>query len=56
VNFEDINPFVLFLSNFSAWQTTYHACPPQNGDINDDGTYPAFQDINPFVALLSGGG
>ena len=55
VNFGDINPFVLFLSNFSTWQANYPGCPPQNGDINGDGTYGrSFGDINPFVALLSG--
>jgi len=55
VGFGDINAFVLYLSNFAVWQTTYDGCPPQNGDINGDGIYPSFQDINPFVALLSGG-
>jgi hypothetical protein len=55
VGFGDINPFVLFLSDFAAWQTAYPACPPQNGDINGDGIYPDFGDINPFVALLTGG-
>ena len=53
VNFADINPFVVYLSNFPAWQTTYPGCPAQNGDINQDGTYPSFGDINPFVTLLS---
>jgi hypothetical protein len=53
VNFKDINPFVVYLSNLSAWQTTYVDCPPANGDINGDGTYPSFKDINPFVVLLS---
>jgi hypothetical protein len=53
VNFGDINPFVLYLSNFSVWQQTYINCPPAVGDINGDGTYPSFGDINPFVALLS---
>ena len=56
VNFKDINPFVLYLSNFSGWQTANPGCPAQNGDINQDGTYPSFKDINPFVALLSGRG
>ena len=56
VGFGDINPFVLFLSNPSAWQVANPDCPPANGDINDDGTFPSFGDINPFVALLSGGG
>jgi hypothetical protein len=58
IGFDDINPFVLYLSNFNAWQAAYQSCPPQNGDINGDGTYGqgSFGDINPFVALLSGGG
>jgi len=56
VNFGDINPFVLYLSNFGAWQSAFPGCPAENGDINGDGTYPSFGDINPFVALLAGGG
>ncbi len=55
VGFGDINPFVLYLSNFAAWQATYSGCPPEVGDINGDGLYPDFEDINPFVALLTGG-
>jgi hypothetical protein len=54
VDFGDINPFVLYLSNFAAWQTAYPGCPAENGDINGDGSFPSFGDINPFVALLSG--
>jgi hypothetical protein len=54
VDFGDLNPFVLYLSNFPAWQAANPGCPPQNGDINGDGTYPSPCDINPFVALLSG--
>ncbi len=54
VNFGDINPFVLYLSDFAAWQTAYPGCPAENGDINGDGLFPDFGDINPFVALLSG--
>ena len=55
VDFGDINPFVLYLSNPSGWQATYPACPMLNGDINGDGTYggSSFGDINPFVVLLS---
>jgi hypothetical protein len=53
VNFGDINPFVLILSNPVMWQTTYPGCPLLNGDISNDGTV-GFGDINPFVALLSG--
>jgi hypothetical protein len=55
VDFGDINPFVLALSNLAAWQATYPECPVLNGDINGD-TQVDFGDINPFVALLSGGG
>jgi hypothetical protein len=51
VNFGDINPFVLILSNFALWQQTYPGCPWQNGDVNgNDGV--GFEDINPFVALV----
>jgi hypothetical protein len=53
VNFGDINPFVLALSNPSLYQSIYPECYP-TGDINNDGTV-SFRDINPFVALLSGG-
>ena len=53
VDFRDINPFVLYLSNYIAWATAYPACNPQNGDVNGDGTYPSFGDINPFVTLLT---
>jgi hypothetical protein len=57
VGFDDINPFVQYLSNFAAWQASYPGCNPLNGDINGDGVYGqgSFGDINPFVALLSGG-
>jgi hypothetical protein len=56
IDFADINPFVLYLSNFATWQATYAGCPPENGDINGDGTYGqgSFTDINPFVALFTG--
>ena len=55
VDFGDINPFVLYLSNESAWQATYPTCPAVNGDIDADGTYGqwSFGDINPFVALMT---
>jgi serralysin len=53
VDFSDINPFVLYLSNFANWQATFPDCPASNGDINGDGSYPSFDDINPFVALLT---
>ena len=52
VSFSDINPFVLILSNPSAWQEAYPGCSPANGDVNQDGSVN-FRDINPFVLLLS---
>jgi hypothetical protein len=51
VDFGDINPFVLILSNFQVWQQTYPSCPWHNGDIDGNGSV-GFQDINPFVALI----
>ena len=54
VNFADINPFVLALSNQSAYETAYPNCRYLNADANSDG-FVNFADINPFVALLSGG-
>lgn len=60
INFGDINPFVLYLSNEANWQATYTGCARENGDINCDGTMGtgSFQDINPFVTLIiqCGGG
>ncbi len=55
VNFGDINPFVLALSNPIQYKNLYPGCFIQNGDINADGSTD-FADINPFVAILSGGG
>jgi hypothetical protein len=55
VNFGDINPFVLRLSNLAGYRAIYPICPNANGDINGDGTVN-FGDINPFVALLINGG
>jgi hypothetical protein len=56
ISYADINPFVLYLSNFSTWQIVYDNCPPEIGDINQDGVYPSCADIDPFIALLSSGG
>ncbi len=53
VDFGDINPFVLRLSNPAAYQATFPDCPDANGDINGNGSV-GFDDINPFIALLSG--
>jgi hypothetical protein len=59
IDFGDINPFVLALSNWPAWLAQYPNCPPENADVNGDGQYGGpngFGDINPFVALLASGG
>ncbi len=55
IDFGDINPFVLYLSDLNQWQTTFAGCDPENGDINCDGTYgqASFGDINPFVSLMT---
>ena len=53
VDFKDINPFVLLLTDPAGWQTAYPNCPQENGDANGDGVVD-FKDINPFVALLAG--
>ncbi len=53
VNFEDINAFVLALSNPAAYQAAYPNCNILNGDCNPNGAVD-FEDINCFVALLSG--
>ncbi len=53
VNFGDISPFVLALTDPSAYQQAFPNCSTMNGDINGDGSFD-FGDINPFVALLVG--
>ncbi|MEW6199714.1 MAG: M14 family zinc carboxypeptidase [Planctomycetota bacterium] len=53
VDFGDINPFVLALTNPAAYVTLYPNCPFENRDINGDG-FCDFGDINPFVRLLTG--
>jgi hypothetical protein len=53
VNFDDINPFVLALSDPVGYHTAFPNCTILNADINGDGAV-TFHDINPFVALLTG--
>ena len=50
INFRDINPFVLALSDPVGYATQYRNCNILNGD-----GYVDFDDINPFVVILSGG-
>ncbi len=52
VDFGDINPFVLALTNPAAYQAAFPNCPFDNRDINADGKFD-FGDINPFVSLLT---
>ncbi len=51
VDFDDINPFVLALSDPQAYQAAYPDCRLLNGDCNEDGVVD-FDDINAFVALF----
>ncbi len=52
IDFGDINPFVLLLTNPAGYATAFPDCHPLNGDINEDGVVD-FGDINPFVRLLT---
>jgi hypothetical protein len=53
IDFGDINPFVLALSDPAGYAQQYPNCDINNGDINGSGGV-GLDDINPFVALLSG--
>lgn len=53
IDFGDINPFVLRLTDPAGYRLAYSDCPDAHGDINRDGRVD-FGDINPFVALLAG--
>ncbi|MEW6198522.1 MAG: hypothetical protein AB1601_07670 [Planctomycetota bacterium] len=52
VDFGDINPFVLALTNPAAYAQAYPNCRLELADINGDG-FVNFGDINPFVRLLT---
>ncbi len=52
VDFGDINPFVLALTNPAQYAVVFPNCWIFNGDINGDGRVD-FGDINPFVRLLT---
>jgi hypothetical protein len=54
IDFDDINPFVVALSNPATYGAAYPSCTFLNGDCNGDG-FVDFDDINPFVVILSGG-
>ncbi len=53
VDFGDINPFVLALSDPAGYANAYPTCDIDLADINGDGNVD-FGDINPFIALLTG--
>ncbi len=53
VDFGDINPFVLALTNPAGYAAKYPNCNIMLADINGDGRVD-FGDINPFVRLLTG--
>ncbi len=53
VNFDDISPFVLALSNVAGYYEALPGCNLLNGDVDCDGAV-TFDDINGFVACLSG--
>jgi hypothetical protein len=52
VSFDDINPFVLAISDAEAYFAAFPNCNILRADCNGDGLVD-FDDINPFVALLS---
>ncbi len=54
INFDDIDAFVLALSDPATYHAVYPDCDILNADCNNDGTLD-FDDIDSFVALLSGG-
>jgi len=53
LDFGDINPFVLALTDAAAYAAAFPNCDINLADINGDGSAD-FGDINPFVALFSG--
>jgi hypothetical protein len=52
VDFGDINPFVLALSNPAGYAAMYPGCDILLADVNRDGLVD-FGDINPFVELMA---
>lgn len=54
VDFLDINPFVLALTDPTGYDAAFPDCEILNADISENGSV-GFEDINLFVALLTGG-
>lgn len=55
INTQDINPFVLALTNPAGYAATYPHVDPLLVDPNQDGTINT-EDINPWIQYLTGGG
>jgi hypothetical protein len=55
VDFDDIGPFVLALTNAEEYLNQFGVLPKTKGDLDDDGDVD-FDDIPGFVALLGSGG
>lgn len=55
VDFDDIDPFVLSLSDPAGYESQYPNCNIARGDINGDGSVD-FDDIDPFVECIANGG
>ncbi len=53
VDFDDIDDFVLALSDANSYVSAFGVPPTLHGDIDDDGDQD-FDDINGFVSLLTG--
>ncbi len=54
VDTQDINPFIMALTNPGSFQSTY-GVDPAVYDTNNDGVINT-EDINPFIAILTGAG
>jgi hypothetical protein len=52
LDFGDINPFVLALTNPASYAALYPDCDIMNADVDGNGSV-GFEDINPFIALLT---
>ncbi|MCC7408081.1 MAG: hypothetical protein IT442_08415 [Phycisphaeraceae bacterium] len=54
VNVQDINPFVMAMTDAAGWQGAYPDVAMELADLTGEGTIDV-QDINPFVEMLAGG-
>jgi len=53
VNFLDISPFILALSDAAVYEASFGVDPNIRGDFNEDGAFN-FLDISGFILSLSG--